>query len=280
MNGEAHDGYDMAPDAGLLLDPGPGEEAWSGLCVSCGYDLVGLPISANCPECGLAVEASWRGSGLAGSSPEFVTRLKRGAMLAHGGILLMVLAVIVAILFVTVASGVVGIGGGGFPMIPLVIAAAVGFVGWAAGTLMTTVGWWWLTSPDPGLAATALIQKSRRITRAATIADVALLLPNVGLNFGSVFVQIGITSGAAGTGAAVSPLWLLVMAAATAASLASLAAFLVKFFAGMTYLKRLAWRMNSRKLVSMAKFRIWFIPVFSVVFTPVCYVGPLVGLVL
>jgi hypothetical protein len=55
-------------------------------CIFCGYDLFGLEVSGNCPECGAAVEASIHGNLLEFSNPQWLERVKLGTVLLFWGI--------------------------------------------------------------------------------------------------------------------------------------------------------------------------------------------------
>lgn len=103
------------------------------LCVSCAYNLRGLTVDHNCPECGTPINRSLRGNLLEFCDPKWVSRLATGAGLTLAACWCLAAAIVLLIVLVS-------IGGAETPV-------------WLALHLVTTslfvLGAWLLTSPDP-----------------------------------------------------------------------------------------------------------------------------------
>ncbi len=97
-------------------------------CLNCGYNLRTQPVTADCPECGMAVSISLRNDGLADAPPGYRRRLRHGAAWWLIGTLL---------------------------TLPLLYV----------GVLVAAVGLWMLTAPQPGRAEPAADRALRRFGR-------------------------------------------------------------------------------------------------------------------
>ena len=102
-------------------------------CVRCGYNLIGVPVRGQCPECRTAVKVSLRGSLLAAATPWWLTRMARA------------MALLPVWLFASLGAWIAE---------PTLIEAApqqASFIWWLPhGVGLLAV--WWLTTPDPGHA--------------------------------------------------------------------------------------------------------------------------------
>ncbi|MBX3317685.1 MAG: hypothetical protein KF902_12585 [Phycisphaeraceae bacterium] len=107
-------------------------------CLSCGYDLAGLPESGHCPECGTPIARSLRGNLFRYASPGYVRTLRGGATLALVASLIYIFDWV--------------------PKIPLAMIFAALQIGsmsvldafFDIATLATMLfGWWMLSTPDP-----------------------------------------------------------------------------------------------------------------------------------
>jgi len=102
------------------MDAGSNTVSHSQPCISCGYDLVGLQVLGQCPECATPVERSLRGDLLRFSSAEYRGKLLKGVTLIMTGIALSLLSFVLV-----VAIGFLG-------AIALVVFASLSLVGSAA----------------------------------------------------------------------------------------------------------------------------------------------------
>jgi len=171
----------------LAEDPPPPAPTWPDIvpdgptCRRCGYELKGLPMKGQCPECGLPVARSLRGNLLEYSDPTFVRRLAMGALLVEVAILGFCAVPIGAILMVTIGKALSLSG-----TIEEVLSAAGAVVSIAAA-VVGLLGLFVLTARDPALAGTDESDRSRLITRWATVvcaagwacASVIAMLPTV-----------------------------------------------------------------------------------------------------
>lgn len=231
-------------------------------CLACGYSLKGLRAEDQCPECGRAVALSLRGNLLKYSSAEYVASLHRGVFLVQAGIIAQVLWRIGSIVWMAVAGA-----SGGRRGMPVGFYASGQFVGLVV-SFASVLGWWLLSSPDPAYVGSDDGSTARKVVRVTVvIAGVAALLPLIA-------GQANLTPllrGAALT---------RVLSAALLAMAASLAAWVVWYFAAMRYLVWLAPRVPDDRVARRAKLLTWLNPLVYVLGMAACGLGPLVALIL
>lgn len=222
-------------------------------CLSCGYNLRTLAVSGVCPECGQPVLRSLQGKLLRFSAPDYVARLHTGVFLAQAGVILMLLLTI-GLIFVVVlaASGPWG----------LDIEGTFNALQAGAG-MISLIGWWLLSSPDPAFVGTddgSTARKVVRVSVAVSLVATVLTIPFGSVNLGAAATR----AGAAG--------W----ATAMAVSIIHLIAWIVWYLAAMRYIRWLAPRLPSQRVADRAKMLTWLGPVLYVFG---CGIGQLVALV-
>ncbi|MBX3359491.1 MAG: hypothetical protein KF745_13810 [Phycisphaeraceae bacterium] len=123
-------------------------------CFECGYDLVGLPIAGECPECGLAVAESLReGLLLRDARPRWVRHLRLGYSMLEIG-----LAVLATVLLVSCGNWEPG----------GIVFGALWTLGVTA-SVVVSVGCLLVTMPE-GLAVDVVWpDAARRVLRAASL---------------------------------------------------------------------------------------------------------------
>ncbi len=144
-------------------------------CTRCGYNLMGLPATGACPECGSAVEHSLHGDDLRHAAPAWLHTLTRGLALILWGVVISVLCRLLGTLFRDVP----------------VAQRSIVF----AGTLIDLYGIWLLTEPDPsGRTDPAGKTSVRQVARVALgIATLLALLSIVLVGLNSVLmIKIGV----------------------------------------------------------------------------------------
>jgi hypothetical protein len=144
-------------EAGHLLDELP--------CIKCAYILRGLTLESTCPECGTAVGRSVKGDFLKFADPMWVSKLANGMNWIIG-------AIIASIVLGCVGSGISS--STGDTMISSVLELAAGIV--------TVIGFWLLTTPDPGAIEPSPIN-TRNLTRYSMLGAYVLTVIAVTLTF-------------------------------------------------------------------------------------------------
>jgi len=139
-------------------------------CRRCGYNLRGLSPEGRCPECGIAVGRSLLGDYLRFAEPHWVRTLASGST-----ILLVAIALTLALGSITAA--LMGIGG---------VRVSWMWLRWQQSVIVVTafVGYWKLTTPDPGTVEDPTRLTARRLVRIAQTISVILfcapLVPFIG----------------------------------------------------------------------------------------------------
>ncbi|MHC5005373.1 MAG: hypothetical protein ACYTJ0_19905 [Planctomycetota bacterium] len=224
-------------------------------CVRCSYDLRGLPVTGNCPECGTPVARALQGDLLEYSSPEYLGSLARGITIvlvaSIGQFVLMMLAVVIGF---AAATG------------RLDLRAIELLAGWIEASLSLVViyGWWLFSIPDPAVITEDTGANARKVLRVCVVVSAAGVIAT------NVMKQTSTTVPGASNVADV-----LSGVAAVPAVLASL----VLFFASLLYVRWLARRIPDRKVDEDARRYLWLLPLLYIVLACVV-VGPFIATIM
>lgn len=254
-------------------NPGPGQERGVGTgaahqvatgdyvvnrdvpCVGCSYNLRGLPIHRNCPECGEPISNSATGILLEDAPPEYVMKIRGGLSLVLNGIL-------AAIVFGLLA-GVMGFAFAGQHtwLVPL-----LNIGGFIVGAVML-LGYWKFTEPDPVMEAIEQPTADRKVIRVT-------LMVSLGVSVLQLFTGLLVQTGSAGNSAALPASVLGI-----ALGIISLVLWVIQFISVMNYTAWIGGRVPDEFVVRRAKMYRWLLPVIYVV-GAIVVIGPLIALIM
>lgn len=212
------------------------------LCIACGYNLRGLPVDSQCPECALAVAESLKGDFLAFASPQYRARIILGMKLIDWGMLSLVLLGISSVFLGTLTTI------GTFSLAQVVLTVVVRWVPLG----MMIVGGWLLATPDAGYNG----QTDPKLARAFTRAGVVVLAAAEVVPALIFWVLPPATAGG-------------IMPVFMGMNIAKLAVYVAMFFCTVLCIRWIASRVPSPKWVKIATRRLWVLPALAVI--------PLVG---
>lgn len=144
-----------------MLDTTTGAISTDTPCRTCGYNLRGLQVTDNCPECATPLGFSLRPDRLQFANPKWLRKIVNGLL-----IFLINLFVTAAILLTPMFFGTTA---------PIFRLAEFGRI---VLTLTTAAGVWFMTTPDPGEASESVENRARRIARVCII--IGLIVRAVG----------------------------------------------------------------------------------------------------
>jgi hypothetical protein len=225
------------PPAAVIVDDRP--------CLSCGYNLKGLDAAARCPECAAPVANSLQGNLLRYSKPQYLAILHRGVLLIQAAIIIQFLTFFIlvpAVSFLGLARA------GRFSSVVIASAPSFQTAVLTATGVVSIIGWWMFSWPDPAIGERDEGTTARRVVRATIIIQAAATMASMAgrLNFmqgASDVVEI-----------------LVAML-----NIAAIIAWLVWFFAAMSYIKRVAPRIPSERIYRRARLLTWLCPLLVLV---------------
>lgn len=206
-------------------------------CAGCGYDLIGLPVGGECPECGRAVAESLRGMLLRHAAPEYVRALRRGFSWVLNAILLYCVVMLVGV-GVAIA--------GGRTAYALLVSG-----GGLASSVMFLVGLLWMTTPDPRFSFGPRPDRARAVLRGSVVTIIAVWLGSMGVSVAASVT--GVSARRSGLDAVQALLGLV-----------GLVAFVVHFVAMMRYIAWLSGRIPDGVAASRARAYTWGLPLLLV----------------
>lgn len=227
-------------------------------CKQCGYDLSGLSEDGVCPECGFSIELSLAEDLLENSAPAYLKVLHLGVILILTALTIKFLSILGSIIhgFTVSYNGSTTTGNTG---IFNSIESIVDFV----AALITAIGWWMFSAPDPMFTGRADGSVSRKVVRITTIVNLGASILAIPLLFLALTSPSGMM------------LWLTI-----GIGVLSMIAWITGYFAGMQYLRWLSPRVPNMRVYERAKMFLWLGPLLFTVGWLCAGIGPLVGFVL
>lgn len=207
-------------------------------CRGCGYNLQGLHPEGLCPECGTSIVRSIYGDKLRYSDPAWISRLARGTLWIIIGLFTSIIGTF-AIGSIMVGLSTVG------TVSQSLMQAIVGLIG-ACLSIITIIGVWWLTSPDPGQFETESKFSARVIGRWCILASL-LQVPLQALGYHPG--QVNTTNPAA----TLTPTFIVL----TFVFVLMQVIVLIGYLATLKYLARLAARIPHLSLIKNCHIVMW-----------------------
>lgn len=255
--------------------------AW---CTRCGYELTGLSLAGNCPECGLAVRESEEAGLLATADRETIEGYRAGSKLVSSGWTLYVLVTVLSLIYgfaIGVAGGMQSASGGGSSA-PVLVSPSVDLAINISLALISTAmygalawGAWKLTE--------RLRDASGGLAEALGTAQGAG--EPVALTARWIGVFMAVTGGLGALASVLTPMWSVSGAVATyqmfvgPALLYTWAWVGMAVFAGvmMSHVRRLSRLAGERSGMQFAGTMVWLGPVLLTAGAMFCGLGPLVA---
>ncbi|CAN5701460.1 hypothetical protein BH11PLA1_BH11PLA1_08510 [soil metagenome] len=227
------------------------------LCARCQYDLEGLDAAGVCPECALPIADSLSGLMLANADGRYLRRLRTGLSLALNAILLYFICILSIAFAAFMALAAV-------PLLGALIILGAG-IGILVSTVLSLIGYWYYTAPDPMYHGVEPPRNSRELVRYAVLYQFVVSVVTVVF---SVLLRTG------GTGSTGMRILLQIL------TYSSWAALILQFFCVMNYTAWLSARIPDVWVAQRARRYRWLIPVVAIVGLPLLFIGPLVALIM
>jgi hypothetical protein len=201
-------------------------------CRRCGYNLRGLHHESRCPECGTPIGLSVQGDLLRFADPRWVETLARGGRLIMLGLTL-------TILFSLCGGGAAG----GFSVTTTVLVLSLLAM---AANVLTYVGAWIITTPDPSRIGEDKYAGARKTVRITLLIALAYLVLSTLNDSGALPRSVSITIAVLGVPAGL--------------------AWVIYGLAYLRYLGRLSERIPEPRLTRRARQLFWASIVVGVLF--------------
>lgn len=141
------------------------------VCRSCGYNLRGLMLDSNCPECDSAIEYTLHRFLLRFSDPAWLRRLR-------SGLTLLIVAILIGIVLAVAWIAVIISWPSMIDPSPIVAGAMV-LIPTAGLTILSIVGYVLVTAPEPGSTSNGAGLSARRLARIGLISSAVIGLIEV-----------------------------------------------------------------------------------------------------
>lgn len=239
-------------------------------CRMCGYALAGLGADGNCPECLTPVARSLRGNMLEYADPHYLKRLRLGVAIVFFGTIADILWFVSLPVLFNLTTGT-------NPAISIATASFGTLFIDFAGAIITLVGWWMLTAPDPSLQDIAADIRARRALRALLIfiafgSITSIIVYSVPVLAKSPFAAV------AGTLQFNSnTVWSQGLLTALALRVLLLLAKVARFFVSIIYLRAIAERIPSLRLRTFSGRLLWLVPLLATVGIALFAMGPVIA---
>jgi hypothetical protein len=224
-------------------------------CFRCEYELVGVDPEGPCPECGYPIQDSIGHGSIARCSASHLATLHKGVFLIQAAVIAWILNIFTG----AILGGYFGASGQALPQaVNIGLTVVLGFIG-----TIFVIGWWKFTSTDPGFSPSSNHASAQRFVRVMLITTAAFMILNVASNA----LPQSFYNSAIGAIAAFGFL------------LAALAVWLTFLIAQMLYTKSFAPMILNKKVYKRSKYMLWLGPLLSTVGILII-IGPLIALVL
>lgn len=138
-------------------------------CRQCGYNVRGLHVGHQCPECGTAVAVSARGDGLEFCEPGWVRKLSIGGRMMVIGPTMMVLAIVGVLAFIFIGFAFLAFDNTFASSVLVGVMGCFVPIGLFGGALLAYIGMWYLTAREPLAFESSARSRHRVVVRVGLV---------------------------------------------------------------------------------------------------------------